>query len=91
MSVRWNVNEKTGAYEADICIVCEDRKGLFSDISKKCLDMDVNISGVNLRTNNDGSVSILMTLSIVNTGQMERILRGLGQIESVTEVYRARS
>ncbi|MDR0852155.1 MAG: TGS domain-containing protein, partial [Clostridiales Family XIII bacterium] len=91
MPVSWNIKSKSGMYEADITIVSDDRKGLFSDISKKCLDLDVNISGVNLRTNNDGSVTILMTLSISNTNQMEKSLRSLKQVESVTDVFRART
>jgi GTP pyrophosphokinase len=94
MEVHWNTAEKTGAgiYNADLYVEAVDRKGLFSDISRKCVDMDVNIAGVNLKTDNDdGTAQILLTLSIKDTTQMEKILRTLRQIESVTDVYRARS
>jgi GTP pyrophosphokinase len=90
MEVEWNIDNAGETYDAEIYIQSTDRKGLFSDISRRCVDMDVNISGVNLRTNSDNTVTILMTLSIANTNQMERVLRTLRQIESVTEVYRAR-
>jgi GTP pyrophosphokinase len=92
MEVSWDRPEKEngGTYNADIHIIAEDRKGLFSDISRKCLDLDVNIAGVNLRTDGDvGSASILLTLSIKDTTQMERVLRTLRLVESVTDVFRA--
>ena len=90
LEVEWDIKEEQATYNADIFIHADDRKGLFSDISRACVDMDVNISGVNLKTNSDTSVSITMTLSISNISHMEKILRTLRQIESVTEVYRAR-
>ena len=90
IEVEWDIKEDISTYNADVFIHADDRKGLFSDISRVCLDMDVNIAGVNLKTNNDMTVSITMTLSISNIGHMEKILRTLRQIESVTEVYRAR-
>ncbi|MDR2156778.1 MAG: bifunctional (p)ppGpp synthetase/guanosine-3',5'-bis(diphosphate) 3'-pyrophosphohydrolase [Clostridiales Family XIII bacterium] len=91
MEVEWNTDDGDGTYDAEIHIQGTDRKGLFSDISRRCVDMDVNISGANLRTNNDGTVTILMMLSIANTNQMEKVLRTLRQIDSVTDVYRART
>jgi GTP pyrophosphokinase len=93
MKVGWNTAEKTGSgiYNADLYVEAEDRKGLFSDISRKCVDMDVNIAGVNLKTNDDdGTAQILLTLSIKDTTQMEKVLRTLRQVESVRDVYRAR-
>ncbi|MDR1778744.1 MAG: bifunctional (p)ppGpp synthetase/guanosine-3',5'-bis(diphosphate) 3'-pyrophosphohydrolase [Clostridiales Family XIII bacterium] len=84
----WNMDERQ-IYNADIYIQSDDRKGLFSDISRRCVEMDVNIAGVNLKTNEDGTVTILMTLSISNTSEMDRVLRSLKQIESVRDVYRA--
>lgn len=90
-SASWNTDVGDGTFNADIIIQSDDRKGLFSDISRKCVDMDVNISGVNLRVNVDGTVTIHMTLSIMGVGQIEKVLRTLGQIESVSEVYRART
>jgi GTP pyrophosphokinase len=89
LEVEWNDRSVRGAYDADFSIVAEDRKGLFSDISRRCADMDVNISGAKLSTEADGTARILLTLSISGKQQMEKVLRSLRQIESVTEVYRA--
>jgi GTP pyrophosphokinase len=90
IEVAWDVSKSFGTFDADFSILADDRKGLFSDISRTCVEMDVNISGVNLKTNSDGSVSITMTLSIGSVDEMHKVLRVLSQVESVREVYRAR-
>jgi GTP pyrophosphokinase len=89
LDVEWNDEGARGAYDADFSIVAEDRKGLFSDISRRCADMDVNITGAKLSTDEDGTARIQLTLSISGKQQMEKVLRSLRQIESVKEVYRA--
>ncbi|MDR1043127.1 MAG: RelA/SpoT family protein, partial [Clostridiales Family XIII bacterium] len=89
LEVAWSEQGSRGAYDADFSIVAEDRKGLFSDISHKCADMDVNITGAKLATDPDGTARIMLTLSISGKQQMEKVLRSIRQIESVTEVYRA--
>ena len=89
IEVEWD-HEKLGkSYDADICIVAYDRKGLFSDISKVCEDMNVKITGVNARSLKDETVNITMTVSISNTSQMQKVLRSLKNVPSVTEVFRA--
>jgi GTP pyrophosphokinase len=91
IQVKWDDSKvSTGTYNADISIIANDRKGLFSDISRACVDMDVNIAGVNLKTNEDNTVNIALTLSVAHAAEMAKILRTLGQIESVFEVYRTR-
>jgi GTP pyrophosphokinase len=89
LDVEWDEQGARGSYDADFAIIAEDRKGLFSDISKKCADMDVNITGAKLSLDDDGSARINLTLSITGKQQMEKVLRQIRQIESVREVYRA--
>jgi len=88
LEVTWNDQGARGTYDADFSITAEDRKGLFSDISRKCADMDVNISGAKLTTDPDGTAHTQITLSISGKQQMEKILRSLRQIENITEVRR---
>ena len=90
LDVEWADIGENASYDADIFISANDRKGLFSDISRVCLEMDVNISGVNFKTNPDGTASISLTLTVSGRNQMEKILRNLRQVESVLDVYRAR-
>jgi GTP pyrophosphokinase len=76
-------------YDSDVAISADDRKGLLSDISRVCEDMDVHITGVNAKSANDGAVYIIMTLSISNTNQMEKILLSLRGVEGVEDAHRA--
>lgn len=91
IEVEWEDLKVGKSYNADICIISVDRKGLFSDISRVCEDMDVHISGVNAKSGKDGLVNITLTLSIAGTQQMQRVQRTLRNVQGVTNVYRARS
>jgi guanosine-3',5'-bis(diphosphate) 3'-pyrophosphohydrolase len=89
IDVEWDKQKGNMAYDTDINIVAEDRKGLFSDLSRVCEDMDVHITGVNAKSAKDGIVNITMTLSINNTSQIEKLLRNLGSVAGVVDVFRA--
>lgn len=90
IEVEWDTTEEK-SYNADITVIAEDRKGLFSDISKACENMDVHISGVNAKSSKEKTIHIVLTLSISNTAQMKKILRTLHGVSGVSEVYRAKS
>ena len=90
IEVEWDTTEEK-SYNADITVIAEDRKGLFSDISKVCENMDVHISGVNAKSSKEKTIHIILTLSISNTAQMKKILRTLHSVSGVSEVYRAKS
>jgi GTP pyrophosphokinase len=91
IEVEWDCDDsgRDQYYDSDVAISAGDRKGLLSDISRVCEDMDVHITGVNAKSANDGAVYIIMTLSISNTGQMEKILRSLRGVEGVEDAHRA--
>lgn len=91
IAVEWEDLKSGKSYNADVCIVGSDRKGMFSDISRTCEDMDVHISGMNAKSGKDGTVSITLTLSISSTQQMQKVLRILRNVTGVTHVYRAKS
>lgn len=91
IEVEWEDPKEGKSYNADICIISADRKGIFSDISKACEDMDVHISGVNAKSGKDNMTNITLTLSISGTQQMQRVLRALRNVQGVSNVYRARS
>lgn len=91
IDVEWEDPKEGKSYNADICIISADRKGIFSDISRACEDMDVHISGVNAKAGKDATVKITLTLSITSTIQMQKVLRTLRNVQGVSNVYRARS
>lgn len=89
IEVEWDKQKDNMSYDTDIIILAEDRKGLFSDLSRVCEDMDVHITGVNAKSAKDGIVNITMTVSISNTSQIEKVLRALRNVTGVADVYRA--
>ena len=89
IEVEWDKQKENMSYDTDINILAEDRKGLFSDLSRICEDMDVHIAGVNAKSAKDGIINITMTLSISNTSQIEKVLRSLRSVPGVADVYRA--
>ncbi|SCJ82026.1 GTP pyrophosphokinase [uncultured Eubacterium sp.] len=91
IDVEWEDLKVGKSYNADICIISTDRKGMFSDISRACEDMDVHISGVNAKSGKDETVNITLTLSISSTQQMQKVLRTLRNVPGVSNVYRAKS
>lgn len=91
IDVEWEDLKSGKSYNADVCIVGNDRRGLFADISRACEDLDVHISGMNAKSSKDGSVSITLTLSISSTQQMQKVLRILRNVNGVSHVYRAKS
>ena len=91
IEVEWGDLKAGKSYEATINIIGSDRRGLLSDISKVCDNMDVNLSGVNARTGKDGAMNMTIQLEISSIQEMDRILRALRNIEGITNVYRARS
>lgn len=87
INVEWDENKET-SYEADITVIADDRKGLFSDLSKVCESRDVHISGVNTKNTGDHELTIILTLSIEDIDQMQKLLRALKSTKGVINVYR---
>ncbi|NCB41686.1 MAG: bifunctional (p)ppGpp synthetase/guanosine-3',5'-bis(diphosphate) 3'-pyrophosphohydrolase [Clostridia bacterium] len=91
IEVEWEENDEDISFDAEISLFAEDRKGLFSDVSKACEEMDINITSVNAKTDKAGITNMILTLSISNTGHIIKILNRFSQIRSVIDVYRTNS
>lgn len=90
IEVEWEDLKIGKRYDAEVVIIGTDRKGLLSDISRVCEDMDINMSGVNARTGRDGKCQITLIISLGSTQEMQKVLRSFRNIESISEVYRQR-
>ena len=91
IDVSWDDEDAGQNFDAAITILAEDRKGLFSDVSKVCVDMDMNINGLNLKKDKDNICTLDLTLSITNTGDIVKVMARMKQVKGVIEVYRTRS
>ena len=88
IDVEWEANKNNLTYDAVISILGEDRKGLLAECSKICEQMDININGVNLRTDQDNIVNVTFTLAILNLDDVEKIMARMRQVPGVVDVYR---
>ncbi|MBR0374828.1 MAG: bifunctional (p)ppGpp synthetase/guanosine-3',5'-bis(diphosphate) 3'-pyrophosphohydrolase [Mogibacterium sp.] len=91
IDVIWESPKQGQMYYADISIQGIDRKGLFSDISKVCEDMDVKLAGVNIMPGDNETSNILVTVAITGTHQIQRLLIQLRNIEGIYKVFRAKA
>ena len=91
IDVTWDDDDSGQNFDAAITITAEDRKGLFSDVSKVCVDMDININGLTLKKDKDNICTMDLTLSIANTGDIVKVMARMKQVKSVIDVYRTRS
>ncbi len=89
IEAQWDTQGKNVSYDAEIHILAEDRKGLFSDVSRVCEDMDVYIAGVNARKTKDHIADMVLTVSISNTEQMEKLLKQFRSVPGIADVYRS--
>lgn len=90
IDVSWDQDKLEEAYTADVSIIAQDRKGLFSAVSRVCEDMDVHIDGVNAKSSKDETINVTLTLSISNKEQVEKVLRSLRSVPGVSNVFRAK-
>lgn len=91
IEVEWEDLKVGKSYIANVEIFGLNRRGLLSDISKVCDDLDIDLTGVLGKSLPDGGTQIEVELSISSTQEMERVLRHLRNIPGVEKVFRARS
>ena len=73
IDVEWKKDEpEDQMYQAAITVVFTDRKGMFSDVSRVCDEMDVNIESVNGRVDKDGRMRLMLSLSIRDITRLNR-------------------
>ena len=88
LEAQWDLGDGDMYFEAAITIVADDRKGLFSDVSKVCDDLDINLTGVHAQADPSGVSTLNLLLQITNTGDIDKIIGRFRQIKDVLEVYR---
>ena len=91
IQVEWETPKEGQTYYTDINICCQDRRGMFSDISKVCEDMDVRLVGVNMKPADMEYVNVTITVAITGTHQIQRLLIALRNVPGIDKVYRTKS
>lgn len=84
--------EKTGSeFSGEVCIIAKEQKGMISNISKICEDMDVRIVGLNAHENKDETYRIDLKLLVRNKDHIDKICRSFKNIQGILEAYRNRA
>lgn len=90
IKVSWDTQKPDRSFNAEISLIAKDQKGMLSNISKVCEDMDVHIAGLNAKAEKDETVKINLTLAIQDKIQMEKICRSLKNVPGILEAYRTK-
>ena len=90
IKVSWDTQQPERSFNAEISLIAKDQKGMLSNISKVCEDMDVRIAGLNAKADKDETVRINLTLAIQDKIQMEKICRSLKNVPGIMEAYRTK-
>ncbi|MDD6311246.1 MAG: bifunctional (p)ppGpp synthetase/guanosine-3',5'-bis(diphosphate) 3'-pyrophosphohydrolase [Firmicutes bacterium] len=91
IEVKWAPNLLDKSFHGTICLVAADKKGMLSEISKICDDLDVHIQGLNAQANKDDTIKIDLSLTVSDKQQLEKICRSMKSIPGIYEAYRSRS
>lgn len=90
IDVSWYL-EKKSSYKADVLISANDRAGLMVEITNVIAKEKISLKAVNAKTNKDHTANMNLTLEIVDTNQLNNIIKKLRKIEGVFEVKRNRN
>lgn len=91
IEVSW-AEEGKSSYLAEVQLVSDDRPGIMLEISRILVNMDINLSALNARSDTKTQTSnISMTLKIKDTQQLASVIRQFKKINGVQKVYRTQA
>lgn len=76
------------SYKADITVMAHDRTSLLLDVTNSIAELKIPIKALNARTTKEQETIINLTLEIINTEQLDKIIKKLRKIDSVFDVTR---
>ncbi len=88
VEVDWNVREKQ-TYPVRIKVVCDDRKGILTEVSSMISSFDVNISYAQVETN-DLIATCNFVIDVNNLKQLNQIVLAIKQLKAVKTIERMR-
>jgi GTP diphosphokinase / guanosine-3',5'-bis(diphosphate) 3'-diphosphatase len=88
VDVNWSVREKH-AYPVRIKVVCDDRKGILTEVSSTISAFDVNISYAQVETI-DMIATCNFVIDVNDLQQLNQIVMAIKQLKSVKSIERIR-
>lgn len=90
IEVRW-ANEDIGAYIAGIQVIAGNRKGVVSEITSMVANLDLDLSSVNAKLQEDDTVLVTISVEIRHRNEMDTLFARLRSIPDVISVSRYHS
>lgn len=87
IEVSWYTSENA-SYKADITLMANDRTALLMEITNVIGESKIPLKAINARTTKDQIAVMSLTMEIVNTEQLEKIIKRLKKVDGVFEVSR---
>lgn len=87
IEVSWYSAGNVG-YKAEITVMAHDRVSLLLDVTNTICDSKIPLKGINARTTREQISIMNLTMEIVDTEQLEKMIKKLKKIDSVFEVTR---
>ena len=90
IEVCWT-GEHTTDFLADVNIKGTDRPGLLSDITTILFDFKISLRAMNARTSQGDQIFVSLTLKVIDTDQLDKVMKNIKNIQGISEVYRSNS
>ncbi len=87
IEVKWYTSSNV-AYKADITVMANDRTALLMEITNTTAEAKIPLKAMNARTTRDQIAIINLTLEIIDTEQLDKIIKRLKKVDGVFEVTR---
>lgn len=90
IEVAWT-GEHTTDFLADINIKGIDRGRLLSDVTSILFDSKVPLKAMNAKTAQEDLIFISITIKVIDSDQLDKVMRNIKNIQGVIEVYRSKN
>ena len=88
IEVAWE-KDMAESFHTDLQIVAHDLPGLLALIVKHLAEMDVELVSINVRSAKNGTAVIRCTIEVVNTQQVDRIIRTFSKMPEIIDAQRS--
>ena len=84
----WWDDKNSENYSTDIQIIANERNGLIIDILNTISSIKSSLNSINTRNLKDGLVNISISVSVMSKEQIQKMIKAINAVESVTSVSR---
>ena len=90
IEVAW-ISHENSEYNAELQVEATDKPGLFMDITRLLLEMNIKLKAINARTGKNTTAIINLTIEISDRQQLDKVMKQLRKLPEVKEVFRVAS